>query len=139
MGRVMRSFYDRYGRRVATRDPAGRAVSLDWCSCGQLEALIDAKGQRTTWERDVQGRTTREIRADGTTDTLYTHDLSGRLETITDPMDQVTTYSYNTDDSLASTGFTNETIATPDISHVRHVVPAPAGDGRRKWHDDLCL
>jgi RHS repeat-associated protein len=32
-------------------------------------------------------------------------------------MDQVTTYAYNLDDSLASTGFTNETIATPDISH----------------------
>jgi RHS repeat-associated protein len=32
-------------------------------------------------------------------------------------MDQVTTYTYNLDGSLASTGFTNETIATPDISH----------------------
>ena len=32
-------------------------------------------------------------------------------------MDQLTTYTYNVDDSLASTGFTNETIATPDISH----------------------
>ena len=65
----------------------------------------------------LHGRVTREIRADGTTDTLYTYDLAGRLKTITDPMDQVTTYTYNIDDSLASTGFTNETIATPDISH----------------------
>jgi RHS repeat-associated protein len=32
-------------------------------------------------------------------------------------MDQVTTYNYNLDGSLASAGFTNETIATPDISH----------------------
>jgi YD repeat-containing protein len=60
---------------------------------------------------------TREIRADGTTDTLYTYDSAGRLTTVTDPMDQVTTYTYNVDGSLASTGFTNETIATPDISH----------------------
>jgi YD repeat-containing protein len=29
----------------------------------------------------------------------------------------VTTYAYNVDDSLASAGFTNETIATPDIAH----------------------
>ena len=88
-----------------------------WCGCGTLDALVDAKGQRTSWERDINGRITREIRADGTTDTNYTYDLAGRLKTVTDPMDQVTTYTYNIDDSLASTGFTNETIATPDISH----------------------
>lgn len=117
LGRVTRHFYDGYGRRIATRDPAGRTVSFDWCSCDQLDALIDAKGQRTTWERDVQGRVTREIRSDGTTDSHYTYDAAGRLKTITDPEDQVTTNTYNVDDSLASTGFTNETIATPDISH----------------------
>ncbi len=92
-------------------------MSFVWSQSGVLDALVDAKGQRTTWERDVQGRVTREIRADGTTDTLYAYDLAGRLKTVTDPMDQVTTYTYNLDDSLASTGFTNETIATPDIAH----------------------
>jgi RHS repeat-associated protein len=117
LGRITRSFYDGYGRLLSKRDPAGRTVNFAWCNCGVLDALIDAKGNRTTWERDVQGRITREIRADGTTDTHYTYDLAGRLKTITDPMDQVTTYTYNTDNSLTSTGFTNETIATPDISH----------------------
>jgi len=117
LGRITRHFYDRYGRRIATRDPVGRTVSYVWCKCGVLDALVDAKGNRTTWERDINGRVTREIRADGTTDTLYTYDGTGRLSTVTDPMDQVTTYIYNIDDSLASAGFTNETIATPDISH----------------------
>jgi RHS repeat-associated protein len=116
LGRSTRSFYDGYGRRTSVRDPLGRTVAFDWCSCGVLDALIDAKGQRTTWERDVLGRATREIRADGTTDTSYTYDLAGRLKTVTDPMDQVMTYTYNLDGSLASTGFTNETIATADIS-----------------------
>ena len=117
LGRITRHFYDGFGRPTATRDPAGRTVSQVWCDCGVLSALIDAKGQRTSWEYDVQGRVTREVRADGTTDTLYTYDLAGRLKTVTDPMDQVTTYTYNLDGSLASTGFTNETIATADISH----------------------
>jgi RHS repeat-associated protein len=117
LGRITRHFYDDYGRRIATRDPEARTVSYDWCRCGTLTALIDAKGQRTTWERDLNSRVTREIRADGTTDTIYGYDLAGRLTTITDPLDQVTTYTYNVDDSLASTGFTNETIATPNISH----------------------
>jgi RHS repeat-associated protein len=117
LGRITRNFFDAHGRQMATRDPAGRTVSYLWCSCGTLDALVDAKGQRTSWERDLNRRVTREIRADGTTDTNYTYDVSGRLKTVTDPMDQVTTYTYNIDDSLASTGFTNETIATPDISH----------------------
>jgi RHS repeat-associated protein len=117
LGRITRHFYDGYGRLIATRDPAGRTVSYVWCSCGVLEALMDAKGQRTTWERDAQGRVTREIRADGTTDTVYSYDGAGRLATVTDPLDQVTTYTYNVDGSLASTGFTDDVIATPDISH----------------------
>ena len=55
-------------------------------------------------------------------------------------MDQVTTYTYNVDDSLASTGFTNETIATPDISHTYDTYyPRAADDGRRQRHDDLQL
>ncbi|HJP60462.1 MAG TPA: RHS repeat-associated core domain-containing protein, partial [Gemmatimonadaceae bacterium] len=117
LGRITRNFYDGFGRLMATRDPAGRTISYVWCVCGTLDALVDAKGQRTSWERDLNGRVTREIRADGTTDTTYTYDTVGRLSTITDPKDQVTTFTYNIDDSLASTGFTNETIATPDISH----------------------
>ena len=116
LGRITRRFYDGYGRLLATRDPAGRTVSNVWCNCGTLDALVDAKGQRTSWERDINGNVMREVRADGTTDTTYTYDLAGRLKTVTDPMDQVTTHTYNIDDSLASTGFTNETIATPDIS-----------------------
>jgi len=117
LDRVTRHFYDGYGRKMATRDPAGRTVALVWGEGGRLDALIDANGHRTSWERDVQGRVTREVRADDTTDTRYSYDLAGRPKTVTDPMDQVTTYTYNLDDSVSSTGFTNETIATADLSH----------------------
>ena len=115
LGRVTRHFYDGFGRRTATRDPAGRTMAQVWCDCGSMEALVDAKGNRTTWQRDVQGRVTREVRADTTTDTLYTYDLSGRLKTVTDPKDQVTTHTYNLDDSLSGTAYTNEVISTPDV------------------------
>jgi len=117
LGRVTRHFYDGFGRRTATLDPAGRTISQVWCDCGSMEALVDANGNRTRWERDVQGRVTREIRADGTTDTHYTYDLAGRLKTVTDPKDQVTTHSYNLDDSLSGTAYTNEVISTPDVSY----------------------
>jgi len=117
LGRITRHVYDGYGRRTATIDPAGRTVSVVWCACGRVDALVDAKGQRTRWEYDAANRVTREVRADNTTDTLYAYDGVGRLSTVTDPMDQVTTYTHNLDNSVSSTSFTNETIATADLSH----------------------
>lgn len=95
-----------------TRDRLGRVLTYVWCPCGSQDALIDANGNRTTWERDTQGRVTREIRAGGTTDTVYTYDGTGRLATVTDPKNQVTTHVYGTDDSLTSTTYTNAVIAT---------------------------
>ena len=101
---------------IAARDPAGRVTQQRWCGCGSLEALIDANGNETRWERDAGGRVLREIRADGVTDTDYTYDLLGRLRTITDPKQQVTTYAYNLDGSLASVVYTNAQIATPSVN-----------------------
>ncbi len=69
------------------------------------------------WERDWQNRVTREVRANGTTDTLYTYDATGRLKTVTDPKDQVTTHTYATDDSLLTTVYTNATILTPGVTY----------------------
>jgi RHS repeat-associated protein len=117
LGRVTRTFHDALRRVIAVRDPLGRTVTQQWCACGDLEKLIDAKGQTTTWERDLRGRVTREIRADGTTDLHYTYDpADGRLRTMTDPEDQVKTYSYALDDRLLQVTYTNENISTPNLS-----------------------
>lgn len=116
LGRMTRRFYDGYGRLTATRDPAGRTTSQVWCACDVLDAVVDAKGNRNSWEYDVESRVTREVRADNTTDTTYAYDLAGRLKTVTDPEDQVATYTYNVDDTLQQVAFTNANIATPTIS-----------------------
>jgi YD repeat-containing protein len=117
-GRVTRYYYDALQRLTATRDPAGRVIGQEWCACGSLDALVDANGNRTRWERDLHGRVTREVRADGVTATVYTYQpRSGRLATATDPKQQVTTYAYNLDDALASTTYTNAVIATPGVSY----------------------
>lgn len=116
-GRVIRHFYDGLGRRTSTRDALGRVITQVWCACGALDALIDANGNRTSWERDWQNRVTREVRADGVTDTLYTYDATGRPKTITDPKNQVTTHTYATDDSLLTTVYTNATISTPSVTY----------------------
>lgn len=118
LGRWSYTFYDALRRVVATRDPLGRTIQQQWCSCGSLDALIDGKGQKTRWERDLQGRVTREVRADNVTATAYTYEAaSGRLKTVTDPKLQVTTYTYNLDDSLQQVAYTNAQIATPSVSY----------------------
>ena len=116
-GRITRHFYDGLGRRTSTRDPQGRVITQVWCACGALDALIDANGNKTTWERDWLNRVTREVRANGTNDTLYAYDATGRLKTVTDPKDQVTTHTYATDDSLLTTVYTNATIPTPGVTY----------------------
>ena len=117
LGRVTRHFYDRAGRRTATRDPLGRVVRQEWCGCGSLQALVDANDHRTRWTRDALGRVVTETRADGTTQTTYTYDLTGRLSTVTNPKGQVTTHTYLAGDSLSGTTYTNATIATPSVSY----------------------
>lgn len=116
-GRVTRYYQDALRRLVATRDPAGRTIQQRW-GPGGLSQLIDAKGQATTWERNVAGRVTRELRADGLTATVYTYQpLSGRLATVTDPKQQVTTYTYALDDAILQAVFTNAQVATPSVGY----------------------
>jgi YD repeat-containing protein len=116
LGRWTHSVYDALRRGIATSDPLGRTVTQQWCNCGSLEALIDANGNRTEWERDIQGRVTKEIRANGS-EWLYEYeDSSSRLETVTDPKEQVKTYSYFLDDNVQGVSYTNEEHDTPNVS-----------------------
>jgi RHS repeat-associated protein len=117
LGRITRMFHDSLRRVTGTRDPAGRLIQQQW-GAGGLAKLIDAKGQATTWERDVQGRVTREVRADGVTAAVYAYQpASGRLATVTDPKGQVTTYTYAADDSVIGMTYTNAVIQTPGVAY----------------------
>jgi len=85
LGRWTHTFYDALRRVVSTRDPAGRTVTQQWCSCGSLDKLVDAKGNATTWERDLQGRMTREVRANSSAREFTYETTTSRLERVKDP------------------------------------------------------
>jgi RHS repeat-associated protein len=118
LGRTTRYFYDALRHLTATRDPLGRVLTQTWCVCGSLDALTDANGHATKWQRDVQGRVTREVRADETTATNYTYETTtSRLKTVTDPKQQVTTYTYNADDAIQQVAYTSAQVPTPSVSY----------------------
>ena len=115
-GRWTQLFYDPLRRMTSTRDALGRYMSQDWCRCGSLDALIDSSGNTTRWERDIQGRFTKETRADDSEWVYVYQSKSSRLETVTDPKGQLKMYDYFLDDNLEGVSYTNEEHETPDVS-----------------------
>ena len=92
-GRWTQTFYDALRRPVATRDAAGRTVQQQFCNnCdSSIETLVDANGNATTWERDLQGRVTEEIRANGAKYLYSYENTTSRLKSVTDPKGNVKT------------------------------------------------
>jgi RHS repeat-associated protein len=117
LGRWTHIFHDALRRIVATRDPAGRTTTQQWCSCGSLDKLIDSDNNATTWERDLQGRVTREVPADGA-DWEYTYETTtSRLKKVKDAKDQETQYSYFLDSKLQQVSYPTAQVTTPSVSY----------------------
>ena len=116
LGRWTEASYDPLRRLVSTRDPANRAVTNEWCTCGSLSRVVDPNGNPTTWERDLQGRVTRETRADGSFKEYAYEGSAPRLKQTIDPKGQVTQYLYDVDDKLVYTHYAFEEHSTPDVT-----------------------
>jgi RHS repeat-associated protein len=116
LGRVTAYTYNATRQLVATRDPLGRTTSLDRCPCGALDAIVDASGHRTHWDRDLEGRIVAETRPDAATTQYQYEPSTSRLKQVTDRKSQVTTYAYLIDDALQQKTYTNATVTTPAVS-----------------------
>ena len=110
-----------------------RIVKLDWCACGALNSLTDAKGQTTRWSRDLQKRVTGKYYPNnsGTTpDEAYVYAPgTSRLQSVFNQRqidaggqvlsEQRTDYGYALDDRIQSivydAGNLNDT-PTPGVS-----------------------
>ncbi len=114
-GRVTRTSYDVLRRPVSITDPLGQVTKFGWCGCGGIASLTDPKGNLTTWNRDVQGRPTSKVYADGSS-VQYSYDpMTGRFLKITDPKGQLTNYQYDADGKIKQISYSGGA-ATPAVS-----------------------
>ncbi|MEQ8786495.1 MAG: Calx-beta domain-containing protein [Pirellulaceae bacterium] len=85
-----------------TGDPSP-VISYEYDLAGQLTTLTDPLSRETSFEYDALGRQTKVIQPDpdgtGTGDpapeTEYAYDLVGNIVSMTDPLENVTTYEYD--------------------------------------------
>ena len=91
-GNETKRSYNGNRQLIETEDAEGRVTELEWCSCGDLEKLIQvvtgATDKETTWHRDLHGRVTSKVYPDGKTISYAYQPESGKLSTVTHPNDQ---------------------------------------------------
>ena len=137
LGRWSETLHDRLRRPTVMRDTAGHLTRFEWCPCGGLDKLIDANGNATSWTRDLQGRITRETRADGTFSDYTYESTTSRLKSRRDRRGQVTTYAYDIQDRLIGKTYTD---GTPPVSysydHRGRLASAANGTDTLTWRYD---
>jgi YD repeat-containing protein len=114
-GRLIFLNHDSLRQLTQVTDPLGRATRLDWCGCGTIKSLTDPMGRTTSWLMDVQGRKTAKQYADGSQVRFIYENSTSRLRQVVDERQQLTVFSYNRDDRLASIHYANTAVATPNV------------------------
>ncbi|MEW6730797.1 MAG: RHS repeat-associated core domain-containing protein [Acidobacteriota bacterium] len=118
LGHTVRKLYDGLRRVTSITDPLQRTTTLNYCNCGGLSQMIDALGQRTTWNRDLQGRVTSKVLDNSQQTTTYVYEsTTSRLKQMTDAKNQTTNYEYFKNGNLKQVSYTNAQIATPTVSY----------------------
>jgi YD repeat-containing protein len=81
-----------------------------------ITRIQNPNGNLTTWERDIQGRVTAKVFADGSRETYAYEARTSRLKSRTDALGQIATRTYARDDRLTALGYTNAVNQTPGVS-----------------------
>jgi RHS repeat-associated protein len=99
-GRITRRKYNALRQLEEVIDAKGQKTTFSWCGCGSLEGFTDSRGETTTFVKDSQGRLIRKVFPNGT-GTVYTYENStSRLKDIIQPNGLTTNYEYFLDNNL---------------------------------------
>jgi len=124
------TFQEFDGNRRLTKviDPLNHITQYVWCACGAMTDIIDADGHDTHFELDLQSRVKSKVFGYGTSDATtvsYLYEGQGapdavgttsRLKSMTDALNQTTTYDYFVDDDVKQIIYTNAVHTTPNVS-----------------------
>ena len=123
-GRWTQTFYDALRRPVATSDAAGQTTQQQYgagcssCESGgdRLTKLVDPNGNAISWEYDVQGRLTREVRANGSDAQVTYEATSSRVKQMRDRKQQLIEIKYFLDNNWKEISYSNTTPPMPTVS-----------------------
>lgn len=115
LGRWTYAYRDALRRVVLTSDPLGNTTRQEWCACDGVDRAIDANAHETSWERDLQGRVTRETRADGAFWEITYESTTSRVKQVHDAKGQRTDYAYFLDDNVRQVSYPTAQVATPSV------------------------
>ena len=124
LGRVTTYAYDADRRLTSVTEPTSgtstRTTSYDYYEDGTLKDIIDANGNDTHWDIDLQSRPIDKIYAYGTgspQEETYTYEnTTSRLHSITDALGQVKTFTYALDDRITGITYTSTVNPTPNVT-----------------------
>ncbi len=123
LGRVTTYAYDADRRLTSVTEPTSgagtRTTSYTYWENGKPKDIIDANGNDTHWEIDIEGRPTSKTYQYGTPNAqteMYTYEAStSRLKAVTDVLGQIKMFTYANDDRLTGITYLNSSL-TPDVT-----------------------
>lgn len=124
LGRVTTYSYDADRRLTSVTEPTSgtstRTTSYDYYEDGTLKDIIDANGNDTRWNIDIESRPIDKIYAYGTsaaqTETYTYENTTSRLKSITDALGQTKTFTYAKDDRITGITYTSAVNPTPNVT-----------------------
>ena len=104
LGQAMSLVYDADRELSQITDAAGNAVGIQYSPGAAISVIVDPNGGTTTFGRDIQERLTARKLPDTTTWTTVYELGTSRVASVTDPLNQTVSYSYNADDTPRAAG-----------------------------------
>jgi RHS repeat-associated protein len=109
--------FDAQRELTQVADPLGQVVKLGYGSDGMLTSIVDPNGNMTTVTVDLEGRVVSKKYADGSVQNITFDTSTSRVQSLTDALNQQTSYSYNADDTLASVSYAGALTPTAGVSY----------------------
>ena len=118
LGQMTTYGFDANRRLTTVTDPLMQVTTYAYYEDGTLKSITDPNKNRTSWDIDIQSRPVAKHYANGTNETYAYEATTGRLKSKTDAIGQVTSYAYNSDDSLAGLAYSGASNGGPPTAPV---------------------